>query len=156
MDTKKYDDASWHYEGDYPENLPVKNAATHIGMFLAWCINNNLISDEQIEESGSDIGEVKDRTITGAEFLINNCDEKLLNEDLNKMGNKFAAAYYEYAKQTKFGKAYNNYVNDYSRVLNGGSEDDVYSVEDNWENYDRLSPVIDQRFREWQEFVAKK
>ena len=37
-----YDKTDWHYGGDYPENLPSKNGGTHIGMFLAWAINNNL------------------------------------------------------------------------------------------------------------------
>ena len=32
----KYDDASWHYEGAYPADLPPEAGATHIGMFLAW------------------------------------------------------------------------------------------------------------------------
>jgi hypothetical protein len=33
----KYDDALWHYEGDYPKKLPNENAAIHIGMFITWC-----------------------------------------------------------------------------------------------------------------------
>ncbi|WP_262497415.1 DUF7832 domain-containing protein [Pedobacter caeni] len=28
----KYDDASWHYGGDFPKDLPQINGATHIGM----------------------------------------------------------------------------------------------------------------------------
>ena len=28
----KYDDASWHYGGDFPDDLPEENGATHIGM----------------------------------------------------------------------------------------------------------------------------
>ena len=39
----KYDDASWHYEGDYPEDLPTANAATHIGMFLAGVLKWDLL-----------------------------------------------------------------------------------------------------------------
>jgi len=48
--TKKYDDASWHYGGNYPVGLPTKNGATHIGMFLAWCIENDLIAKELEDE----------------------------------------------------------------------------------------------------------
>ena len=58
----KYDDASWHYGGDYPTELPKENAATHIGMFLTWCINNNLLSEFQLEESEDDIKSVKNKT----------------------------------------------------------------------------------------------
>ncbi|RML48695.1 DUF7832 domain-containing protein [Pseudomonas avellanae] len=31
----KYDDASWHYNGNFPSDLPDTAGATHIGMFLA-------------------------------------------------------------------------------------------------------------------------
>jgi predicted Rdx family selenoprotein len=151
----KYDDASWHYEGDYPETLPTENAATHIGMFLAWCINNDLMSDEQLEDFDSDIDEVKARRMTGAEYLISICDGKLYDEDLNEIGNKFAKAYYEYTKPTKFSKAHANFMQDYFRVLNNGSEDDSYNIEDTWSNYDLLQPILAQRFKEWQAFSAK-
>ena len=46
----KYDDASWHFGGDYPEDLPDENGATHIGMFLAWCIAHNFFSEELEED----------------------------------------------------------------------------------------------------------
>jgi hypothetical protein len=46
----KYDDASWHYGGDFPKGLPQKAGATHIGMFLAWMILNGLSSEELMEE----------------------------------------------------------------------------------------------------------
>ncbi|MDN3694377.1 hypothetical protein QWZ06_19865 [Chryseobacterium tructae] len=51
----KYDDASWHYGGEFPEGLPQKNGATHTGMFLNWCINNDLISDELKEDNEEEI-----------------------------------------------------------------------------------------------------
>ena len=152
----KYDDASWHYEGNYPENLPTKNAATHIGIFLAWCINNDLLSNEQTEDNVDDVESVKSRKMTGAEFLITVCDEKLIDEDLTKIGNRFAKAYYQYVKPSKFAKIYDHYIADYSKILNDGVEDDVYKIEDTWENYDLLRPIIDQRFKEWQAFSVKK
>ena len=33
----KYDDASWHYGGNFPKGLSRKNGATHIAFFLVWC-----------------------------------------------------------------------------------------------------------------------
>ena len=33
--------------------------------------------------------------MTGTEFLIKECDEKFLNEDLNEQGQRFTAFYYE-------------------------------------------------------------
>lgn len=31
----KYDYASWHYGGDFPEGLPETAGGTHMGMYLA-------------------------------------------------------------------------------------------------------------------------
>jgi hypothetical protein len=153
----KYDDATWHYDGDYPQNLPEINGATHIGMFLTWCINNNLLSKEQNEDNAEDIVKVKNRKLTGAEYLINNCDEKFADGDLNTIGNRFTKAYYEYSKKTKFSAKYADYLVDYAKLLNNSStENDLYEVENSWSNYDLLQPIIDQRFKEWQEFVKAK
>lgn len=98
----KYDDASWHYGGDFPKKLPAENGATHIGMFLQWSIENNLFSAELYEDSEDDIIKIKEQKITGTEFLIKNCDEKFTHYDLNELGNGFANDYYE--NDTDFGK----------------------------------------------------
>ena len=34
----KYDDAYWHYRGEFPTELPASAGATHIGMFVAWAL----------------------------------------------------------------------------------------------------------------------
>ena len=33
----QYDDASWHYGGDFPAGQPDENGGTHIALFLKWC-----------------------------------------------------------------------------------------------------------------------
>jgi len=153
----KYDDASWHYGGNYPQDLPKEKASTHIGMFLTWCIDNNLISEDHIQDSIEDIESVRNRTITGADFLINNCDEKITDSDLNKIGNKFAKDYYSLSKKTKFSTKFADYLDDYAKILNNSStEIDLYMVENSWSNYDLLKPLIGQRFEEWKEFTTTK
>lgn len=155
----KYDDASWHYEGDFPNDVPKENGATHIGMFLTWCIDNDLISEFQLEESEVDIEKVKNRKLTGTEFLIANCDEKFTDEDLNNLGNKFAKDYYE--DETKFGKKFGNYSNDYASAFNQKAEqcgfeyETFYHIENTFENYDIIKPIIDKRFEEWKKYPTK-
>lgn len=38
----KYDDSTWHTDGDFPADLPPEAGATHIGMFMAWALAQNL------------------------------------------------------------------------------------------------------------------
>jgi hypothetical protein len=133
----KYDDASWHYEGDYPSELPNEAGATHIGMFLAWALSRNLSGTLHLEESKAALDKLRNRDITGAAFLIEQCDEKLTDEDLNDVGNAFAAEYYE-----------NTYFDDYCVVFKEGET--AYHVENTWANFDRIAPVLDRRFEQWQ------
>ena len=148
----KYDDASWHYGGDFPDDLPEENGATHIGMFLTWCIDNDLLSEEQIEDSEDEIESVKNRKMTGAEFLIDICDEKFTDYDLNDIGNEFATDYYE--DGTKFSKKHKNYFGDYAEIFdikvidNNLDQDSLYRIENSWTNYDLIKSRIDKRFSE--------
>lgn len=91
----KYDDASWHYGGDFPKDLPTKAGATHIAMFLAWAVLNGLASDFHTAEPSEELAGLRDRKITPGEWFIMTCDEKFTDEDLSDEGNLFALGYYE-------------------------------------------------------------
>ncbi|GKX54324.1 hypothetical protein SOASR030_04360 [Leminorella grimontii] len=152
----KYDDASWHYEGDYPADLAPERAAVHIGMFLKWCIRNGFASDDLKEDCEEEIQKVMQGEMTGAQFLIDICDEKLLDEDLSETGIAFANDYYE--DGTEFGKKYSYFIGDFCDVFNekaekGGFEyDSLYHVEDTDENYALMAKKIDERFQQWAAF----
>ena len=152
----KYDDASWHYGGDYPKNLPIENGATHIGMFLTWCIDNNLVSEELFEDAEEEIQQVKDRITTGAQFLFEVCDGKFIDDDLNETGNGFAQDYYD--EDSSFADEYGSYTDDYGSTFdqkaesNGFEYESFYHIEDTFDNYDLLKPIIDQRFNEWKKY----
>jgi hypothetical protein len=156
----KYDDASWHYEGDYPQDLPNENAAIHIGMFITWCIENDFLSEDQKEDCDEDIQKVKRHEMTGGEFLIKNLDEKFIDEDLSKLGNNFAEDYYN--DDTKFTKEFNSYGDDFCETFDKKAEENgfeyktLYHVEDTWENYELIKKVINKRFNEWKEYKQKK
>ena len=70
------DKIDWHSGGNFPDDLPPENGGTHIGMFLAWIINNDLIGEMHLEDSIEFINSVKNREKTGRDFLIEQCDGK--------------------------------------------------------------------------------
>jgi hypothetical protein len=118
----KYDDASWHSEGNFPSDLPEEAAATHSGMFLAWALLRGMVGKEHAENFSDDLKELESR------------------KELNEEGNAFAAAYFDFKK----GK----YIKDYEKVLAKGLPT-AYHVADTWENFDRLRPTLDKRFKAW-------
>lgn len=156
----KYDDASWHYGGDFPADLPPENGATHIGLFLTWCIDNNLSSEMMLEDFAEDIEKVKKREMTGVEFLLQNCDEKFTDEDLNDQGNEFTNDYYN--EDTEFTKLYPPYLQDYEIVAKMWSKEfgkelkSFYHFENSWEFYDEFKFLLDERFTQWKLYKALK
>lgn len=136
-----YDKMDWHYGGNFPSGLPDEAGGTHIGMFLAWAITRGLEGEMHRTDSVAALQAVRDRAMTGREFLIEQCDEKFWEGDLNDEANAFAKFYYE-------GEGRGSYLADYEAAL-GGRLPTLYHVQDTWSNFDVLAPVIDRRFAEW-------
>ena len=40
-----YDKAEYHYDGEFPADLPIEQAFVHTGMFLGWIVYHHLYSD---------------------------------------------------------------------------------------------------------------
>lgn len=136
----KYDDASWHSGGKFPEDLPSEAGATHTGMFVAWALLSGLAGDIHIEDFPESIPMLRDRTVTPGAFFLSSCDGKFTDEDLNDEGNAFTASYFDF----ETGK----YLTDYEDKL-GRDLPELYYVADTWENFDLLRPIIDQRYADW-------
>ena len=136
----KYDDASWHYGGKFPKDLPVEAAATHTGMFLVWALKSGLAGNFHLEESTDEIANLQTRTITPGAFFLKVCDGKFTDEDLNDEGNAFTKAYFDFDT--------GRYLVDYGRTV-GANLPELYYVKDTWENFDLLKPILDLRLTEW-------
>jgi hypothetical protein len=136
----KYDDASWHYGGEFPADLPAAAGATHTGMFLAWALLKGLGGELFVEEEPHLVLDLKNRLVTPGKFFLKQCDGKLIDEDLNEIGNQFTAAYFDFEN--------GQYLVDYEEAL-GDNLETMYHVADTWESYDKISPVIEERFKQW-------
>lgn len=139
------DRIDWHQTEDFPENVPLENGGTHIGMYLNWIIENNLIGEIHLTQSASLLENVKDKKINGRDFLIKCCDGKFWAEDLNEIGLKFTEDYYSSDK----------YFGDYANTLDS-NKDSIYEYENSWENYEKIRLVIDKRFKDWRKKNNKK
>ena len=145
--TTKFDDASWHSEGEgYPPEAGPEAGATHIGMFLAWAVLAGHVSDGLAEDAADDVAALRERTTTPGAFVLDLCDGKLLAEDLDEAGAAFASAYY--AGDVDEGGLY---LEDYVDAVSpgDGEPEDVYRVPDTWETYDLVGPLVDARFSQW-------
>lgn len=138
----KYDDAeTWllNCETEIPD---IEQASgTHIGFYLAWLVNNALVSDWLSAHAES----VRQRTASGRTLLFDRCDGKLMADDLSERGNRFTRDYYQ-----------SRYFKDYQEALGLDPDDPeaTFTVEDSWLNYEKVAQRLDTRFQEWQTVAA--
>jgi hypothetical protein len=140
----KYDDASWHYGGEFPEDLPDEAGATHTGMYLAWALLSGLSGDIHVTDFPEDIPRLQSRVLTPGAFFLSSCDGKLTVENLSDEGNAFTAHYFNFES--------GQYLADYEETLGQdmpAGPNGLYYVADSWENFDILKPVLDSRLAEW-------
>ncbi|MHC5202453.1 DUF7832 domain-containing protein [Myroides sp. LJL119] len=147
----KYDDYVWHYKGEFPIDLHPQRAATHIGVYFCWCVNNNLISEVVLNKHDKELQDIKKKRLTGAQFLLYHYHGKLTNTLLNQTGNAFTRDYYE--EEGDFSKHITDYFHDYQQNYNLGHGQDIYHVLDTWENYYLMEDVLDHRYKQWKNFV---
>jgi hypothetical protein len=137
-----YDRADQDYSTEQ-EPLPKGHAATHIGMFLAWAVINGLENDFHPQHHPDLLARLRRREITGRQFFEAACNGKFAEKDLNPEGNAFAEYYYANEAGER-----GAYFADYKRVLVTGLPS-FWHVADSWANYDKIAPVIAQRFEAW-------
>ncbi|MBP6563882.1 MAG: hypothetical protein KA214_10445 [Neisseriaceae bacterium] len=140
------DCAQWHYEDDFPPKLPQSQASTHIGLFLCWIIMNHLESELLAEHLVDDLAQVRARTMTGRDFLLNLAEGQLLSDDLSPVGLAFTQAYYQDEAQEGYGQ----YMVDYYLALNVMKLPSLYHVLDSWHQYDLVAKHIDVAYAAWQ------
>ena len=137
-----YDRADFDYSTE-ADPLPKGHAATHIGMFLAWAVLNNLESDLHRERSAELLARLRRREITGRQLFEAVCAERFSERDLNEEGNAFAQQYYvDEAGQR------GPYFADYKKTLAAGLPS-FWHVADTWDNYGKIAAVISRRYEEW-------
>ena len=135
----KYDDASWHYGGEFPSESPREYGGTHIGMFLRWCFAKGWAGDLHTEEVNEAVEAVVRGKMSGTDFLFKYCDGKLTDEDLNDAGNQFASSYYE-----------SDYTRDYVELF----ADEMYVAPESAHDVEKLLKLLDKRLggKPWWQF----
>jgi len=99
-----------------------------------------MAGEELLDDMQEELGSLTRRAMTPGQFLLV-CDGKFVDEMINDEANAFTAEYYDMDN--------GQYLDDYEDLL-GEDVPDLYHVADTWENFDRLAPVIAQRFGAWQ------
>ena len=120
-----YDEIAQHL----PKAESVDRAAVPLGMFVAWCVNMNLVSELLLQTAERLVLRVRYREITGSELLVAGLGGRLESKWLNPAGNAFCREHYS------------GYLDDYSQEFGP----DIYGVRDDWDHYDQIAPLLTAR-----------
>lgn len=119
--------------------LDEEQAFIHTGLFLAWLVNNGLMSCFFSKESGSEIEKLTTRKISPCAIYMN-WDGTLIGEMLIKEGFNFSMVYFDFDK--------GHYIKDYEKTFDVSGEA-FFTIKDTWENYDKLKLILDLEFEKW-------
>lgn len=120
-----YDDVARHLG----EAGSFERAALPLGVYLAWCANHRLLSEDLCRNAGELVTRVRYRDVSGSELAVAGCGGVLSDEHLDPEGRTFTESHYPaYLEQLR------------SEV--GGS---LETVQDEWALYDRLAPWLTRR-----------
>jgi len=92
------DKIGWHLEAipdDIPEDKRWEKAGAHIGYFIEWAYKKGFVPTDPEIHAVDEYQKVINSEINGLQFLIENCDTKFWEEDLNEQGQKFAFFAYD-------------------------------------------------------------
>ena len=105
---------------------------------MGWLAEHDFLSEEFADE----VEQIKKRERTGTQ-VYEDWDGVLDSNMLTAEGNAFAVYYYESVDDNN-----SIYIDDYGNVL-GFELPTLYHVEDSWENYQKISQRIDERYVSW-------
>lgn len=135
----KYDDASWHYGGEFPEGSPIEYGATHIALIMKWCFQKGWAGDLHINNvaSNNDLQKMIANEMSATDFFMQWCDGKLTDEDFNEQGNVFLKEYY--------GKEGALYLPDYASFFG----DLMYVKDESEHDFAKFSSMVEKRYLEF-------
>jgi hypothetical protein len=107
------------------EAREIDRAAMPLGMYLAWCVNLGLVSDDVARDHERLVLRVRMHDALGSELLIALGGE-LTDAHLNERGRDFTAGYYA------------EFMDDFRQLFG----ERCYEAGDTWDNYSKLAAVL--------------
>jgi hypothetical protein len=130
-----YDKAKWHFDGEFPKDLPTTQAYVHIGFFLGWAIDRGFAGSLLLDDFTEEVRQYKIGQIT-APRLLEITDGVLDDQMLSEEGNLFASHYYQ-----------DGYLAEYPSLF--PKKASTYHVEDTLENILKVKKHLDSRYNTW-------
>lgn len=130
------DRIEWHDEfvdDSISEDERYEIAGAHIGYYIEWAYKKGFAPNAEAPELNEQYQKLINSEVNGIQFLIENCDTKFWESDLNEEGQNFTVY------------AYDTYVENLRSIL--GHE--PYTEKYNKEDYQKVSNYLDKIYEEY-------
>ena len=152
------DDADWHLETIQEKNLPVDElcAYNHMAIYLRWCMEHDMMSEEFLAEYGEAVEKVKadPASVDLRKFIRDELDGQLVSPMFNKIGRAFASYYYGEADSPYYPSDIDDYALQYfdpARYHSNEFREEAYLfIPFDEDYYQAMAKVIEERFTNWQ------
>jgi hypothetical protein len=139
-----FDKAKWHVNDAFPKELNQYQSYVHTGLYVAWLVDNNFYEEDFKSENDEAVLKHLKRQTSPVKFYELQLDGVFDAEGLTQEAIKFTSHYFDFEN----GK----YLEDYFSILDPNDElPSLFHVEDSWENFEKLKPVLNERLREWRQ-----
>ena len=114
------DRIDWHWDAIIDATSDEEHwekAGAHIGYYIEWAFRNGFANPE-IHGSTDEVKEILDSGVNGVQFLIDYCDAKFWDDDLNEEGKNFTSFVYE------------KYIENFEKIVGHKLYTKVYNQQD--------------------------
>ena len=152
------DDASYHIESIEEKELPIDpiNAYNHMAIYLRWCMEHDLMSEDFLKEYSEVTKQVKadPASVDLRAFIQDELDGCLFSVLFNQQGRAFAGYYYGEGDSPYYPADIDDYALKYfgpSRYHSNEFQQEAYLfIPFDEKYYQTMAQVIEERFENWQ------
>ena len=130
------DRIDWHMESiteEVPEDEILERAGAHIGYYIEWAYKKGLYPKNSENYAVEECQKVINSEVNGIQYLIENCDTKFWDVDLDEQGLKFTLS------------AYDTYLKNYEMIV--GHK--FYTEKYNQEDLEKVSKYLDKFYEDY-------
>lgn len=144
------DHQDWHTEEDFPTDLEPTHALTHMGMYLEWASQRQLLHPDVAQQLSDAIAQLPARTITGRDIVEQALGKQLLLSFFNEHGQRFTAFYY-----ADDDEGYGQFLSDYVNTLRTDLLPSFYHVDNSQEAYEAIASQFDVAYARWEDSLRE-
>ena len=139
-----FDKAKWHINDNFPTDLDPYQSYIHTGLYVCWLVDTDLYENDFKNNFQQSIDRLLKRQSTPVNFYAEQLDGIFDASGLAQEAIKFTTQYFDFEK--------GQYIQDYLIALDPNDQQpSMFYIADTWNNYNKLKPIIDNRFMEWKQ-----